>query len=613
MDAGLPPNDQFPLFITNLNERFASGQLDPQTFLLRLREQIAKQSPEGVWIHVCSEERVIEQLNRARERARQGISQPLLGVPFAVKDNIDFAGTPTTVACPAYAYTPTRSASVVQRLCDAGAIVMGKTNLDQFATGLVGTRSPYGVCRNPFDETYISGGSSSGSAVAVALGQVCFALGTDTAGSGRVPAAFNHIVGLKPTRGLISTRGVVPACQSLDCVSIFALHCADVQTVLSIADAFDAEDPYSRPALELPAQAGINLTKLRFGVLPADQREFFDDPNMPSLYAKSVETMKSAGHIAVEIDSSPFAEVAAMLYAGPWVAERYVVAGPLIESQPEALLPVTRSILSRGKGISAAQTFQAFYKLHELRQRAVKELTKVDVLLLPTAGTVFKIDPVLADPIATNDKLGRYTNFANLLDLCVLAVPAGFNRDGVPLGVSFAAMAGQDIDLLKVGDAFHRATQLGAGISKAPLPAPAKPNPSPAAGLVRVAVVGAHLSGMPLNWQLTDRDARLVRATRTAPVYQFFALPNTTPPKPGLVHTGGKPGHSIELEVWEMPVSHYGSFVALIGSPLGIGTVHLEDGSTVQGFVCESFAVSGATDISHFGGWRAYIASLRKS
>lgn len=430
-----------------------NAQADPSPAIRQLAERIEKESPPGVWICRCPADHLEAQLKRIIERKRQGLPQPLFGVPFAIKDNIDLAGIPTTAACPAFSYTPQRSATVVQRLCDAGAIAMGKTNLDQFATGLVGTRSPYGICRNSFNPEYISGGSSSGSAVAVAKGWVSFSLGTDTAGSGRVPATFNNLVGLKPTRGLVSCRGVVPACQSLDCVSVFAHNCRDARTVLDIIEGFDADDPYSRRRDEIILSS---TSQKRFGVPRRDQLQFFGDQEAESLYRNSIESLKSLGFASVEIDFDPFIQTANMLYSGPWVAERYLVIRELLEKNPEAVLSITRQIISRGREISAADTFAAMHKLGLLRHAANREMAKIDFLLLPTAGTIYTVDQVQADPIQLNTNLGYYTNFVNLLDLCALAVPAGFKKVGVPLGVTLIAPAGCEELLLNAGDALHQ-------------------------------------------------------------------------------------------------------------------------------------------------------------
>jgi allophanate hydrolase len=483
-----------------------------------------------------------------------------------VKDNIDVEGAPTTAACPAYCYTPERSATAVRRLTDAGAIPIGKTNLDQFATGLVGTRSPYGACRNTFDPRYISGGSSSGSAVAVAAGIVPFSLGTDTAGSGRVPAMFNNLVGLKPTRGLVSTAGVVPACRTLDCVSVFALTCADALAVLRVMEGNDEADPFSRkPAAGRGASHGPFPRPFRFGIPAADQLEFFGDAETAEHFSAAVERLKSIGGAPSMIDYRPFHETAELLYGGPWVAERYWVARQILSENPDSLLPVTRQIIEGAQRWSAVDTFDALYRLEALRRRSEGEWAKMDVLLLPTAGTIYTIEQVQADPVRLNSNLGRYTNFVNLLDLCAVAVPNAFRADGLPTGVTLMASAGQDGAVVELADAFHRATALPLGATGRARPDNAdvvRVPPAAAASpdRVRLAVVGAHLSGQPLNHQLTSRAASLVRACRTSPHYRLFALPGTTPAKPGLVHVfPDERGGAIEVEVWEMSPAAFGS------------------------------------------------------
>jgi allophanate hydrolase len=595
------------LNLTTLSQRYQSGELDPHQVLEDVLARIDRYPQTAIWIERFSAQEIRSQLDAALRRKAAGIAQPLLGIPFAIKDNIDMAGHRTTAACPAFGYVPQKSATVVQRLCDAGAIAVGKTNLDQFATGLVGTRSPYGVVKNPFDARYISGGSSSGSAVAVAAGLVSFALATDTAGSGRVPAALNNIVGLKPSCGLISTAGAVPACKSLDCIAVLALTCEDAQAVMQIAQSPDAADPYSRAAKDFSAVSAFPQSRFRFGVPAESELHFFGNSEMAAIYRASIERMRALGGTGVEIDYRPFSQAAALLYGGPWVAERYIVARDLMESQPDALLPIIRSILGGAANITAAETFEAIYKLQSFRQLAKAEWAKMDLLLLPTTGTTYTIAEVEAEPISLNVNLGYYTNFVNLLDLCAVAVPGGFQSNGLPAGVSLIAPAGSDQSLWNIADALHRSLKVGTGVGKNPIPQSRRPIMSTTQKLAKLAVVGAHLSGMPLNHQLTDIGAVLVRKAKTAPCYRLFALPGTVPPKPGLVRVSDPTGVAIELEVWEMSLEAFGGFVAAIPPPLGIGTVLLDDGQAVQAFLCESYAVEGARDISKFGGWRAFL------
>jgi allophanate hydrolase len=592
----------YSLDLVSLTAEYDSGRLTPEDVIGEVHARIAATGERPVWITLLGEE-------EARFRARSVRRGPLYGIPFAVKDNIDVAGLPTTCACPEFAYVPDRSATVVERLEAAGAIVIGKTNMDQFATGLVGTRSPFGIPSSVFSAEHISGGSSSGSAVAVAGGLVSFALGTDTAGSGRVPAAFNNIVGLKPTKGLISTKGVVPACRTQDAVSIFVSAVGDASAILSVAAGYDPGDPYSRRADLQPDGAALPQ-RFRFGV-PAGGLEFFGDQAAAALYKDAVARLTSLGGQGVAIDFAPFREAASLLYAGPWVAERLAAIHDFALSHPTAMHEVVREIICGTDKIDVVSAFKAFYALAELTRAAEDEWSKMDVLLLPTAPTIYRIEEVLADPVRLNSNLGIYTNFVNLMDLSALAVPAGFRPDGLPFGVTLIARAFEEGKLTALGDRLHRALQ-GATMGAGGVPLPESSVVAPAQGPepYRVAVVGAHLTGQPLNAQLVERRARLVETTRTAAGYSFYALPGTVPPKPGLVFDGkGKGG--IEVEVWEMDAAGFGSFVSLIPAPLGIGTVRLADGSAVKGFLCEAYAVGGAEDITAFGGWRAWLGRAK--
>jgi allophanate hydrolase len=536
-------------------------------------------------------------LARAREidaRITAGERLALAGVPFAVKDNIDVAGLPTTAACAAFAYRPTVSAEVVRRLEAAGAVMMGKTNLDQFATGLVGTRSPYGAPACVFNRAYVSGGSSSGSAVAVGAGLVGFALGTDTAGSGRVPAAFNNLVGLKPTKGRWSTSGVIPACRSLDCVTVFAADVAGAALVDSVAAGFDPADPYARrdppPAPPIPP-------RFRVGLPRPDQRIFLGDLQSAALFDSAVERVRAMGGEPVEVDIGPFLEAAKLLYAGPWVAERTAAVESLLESNPGAIHPVVRAILQGGRAYSAVDAFRGLYQMQGYARLAEQLWDGVDVLLLPTAPTIYRLAELAAEPVALNANLGLYTNFVNLLDMSAIALPAGFRDNATGFGVTLVGPAFADAALLDLARRYEEI---------APMP---QAPPLDLAGrleTVKLAVVGAHLAGMPLHWQLTSREARLVARTRTAPSYRLYAMANSTPPKPALIHAGE--GAAIEVEVYELPVEQFGSFVVEVPAPLAIGTVTLEDGSQVKGFVAEPRALEGAEDITALGGWRAFIA-----
>jgi allophanate hydrolase len=530
---------------------------------------------------------------------------PLAGLRFAVKDNIDVAGWFTTAGCEAFAYRPGAHATVVQRLLDAGASLVGKTNLDQFACGLNGTRSPFGAVPNAFDPAYVSGGSSSGSAHVVATGQVDFALGTDTAGSGRVPAGLNNIVGLKPSRGLISAHGVVPAAQSVDCVSIFAGSVGLAARVLQVAMQFDPLDPYSR-TLTMATQP--LPPRFRFGV--PSRREFFGDAQAQAAFEDALRRLEALGGVPVPVDYAPLAEAASLLYESALVAERYVAVRGFFDAHEAEVIEPVRSIIAQGRCYSAADLYEAQSRLRALAQRAEPMWQAIDVLVVPTAPTHYTIAQMQADPVALNRNLGMYTNFVNLLDYAALAVPSALRPDGLPFGITLVGPCASDWQLAELGQRYHLATGLGHGATGSPLGAPAAIPGLQAPAVVRVAVVGAHLSGMPLNTQLRERGAWLVREARTAPDYRLFALPGSVPPKPGLLRIAPGAGHAIALEIWEMPLAHYGSFVALIPPPLGIGTLVLEDGSRVQGFLCEPQDLAQAPDVSAFGGWRAYIASL---
>ena len=526
--------------------------------------------------------------------------KPLYGVPFVVKDNIDVAGLATTAACPAFAYRPGKSAFVVERLERAGAIVIGKTNLDQFATGLVGVRSPYGIPRNALRADLIPGGSSSGSATAVGAGLVPFSLGTDTAGSGRVPAAFNGIVGLKPSLGALSASGVVPACRTLDTVSIFALNVADAFAVFEATCAFDEKDAYCRP-FPPPALSALP-GGIRLGVPRADQRPFFDDKDAATAFSQDLALAQSLGARIVEFDFEPFAEVARALYEGPWVAERYAAVKSLIESHPEALHPVTRAIIEGARKFDAVAAFEAFYRLADQKRKTSRVWSEFDAMLVPTAPRPYTIAEVEADPIRLNSRLGTYTNFVNLLDLCAIAVPSSLRADGLPSSVTLIAPAGADGLIAAVAAAI----QARSGVSASQPPQAKSPSRS---DRIEIAVVGAHLLGLPLNRELIELGASFSREVETTPDYRLFALTGSNPAKPGLLRVGEGAGAAIKAELWTLDPAGFGAFVAKIPAPLGIGTIRLKDGGSVKGFLVEAEAVKAAEDISRFGGWRAYLAA----
>jgi allophanate hydrolase len=582
-----------------------AGTMSPVQTIARSYQRIRDRNDPAVFISLRDERSAIAEAEALA--AKDPATLPLYGVPVAVKDNIDVAGLPTTAACPAFAYSPARDATSVARLRAAGAIVIGKTNLDQFATGLVGVRSPHGVPKNPIREDLIPGGSSSGSAVAVSAGLVPLALGTDTAGSGRVPAMLNNIVGLKPSLGLISTSGVVPACRTLDCVSIFALTADDAMAALEVMAGHDTADPYSRRRTLAPLTAFP--ADLRLGVPRNGQLIFFGDKASEQAYGDALDRWAALGATLTEFDLEPFYETARLLYEGPWVAERYLVIRDLLASSPEAIHPVTREITLAGARLTAADTFKALYQLQTLRAISERTFAELDAIVLPTAPTVYSTAQVLANPLELNSRLGTYTNFVNLLDLCGLAVPASIRADGAPFGITLLAPGGRDAELASIGRVFHAQTGLGVGSRHVAQPPLATPPATLGSDEIAVAVVGAHLSGMALNGELTGLGGRLLGTAKTAPDYRLYAL-NTTPAKPGMLRIEAGAGVAIELEVWALSAEAFGKFVAAIPPPLSIGTVRLADGRMVKGFIVEAADVSHARDISSFGGWRAYAAGL---
>jgi allophanate hydrolase len=569
---------------SELRERYAAGET-PCHVIAEIHQKIIAWNDSALFLHLPEKGDLLEIARRVETMPRD---LPLWGIPFVVKDNLDVAGWPTTAACPDFSYVPESDAEVVRLLREAGAIPLGKANLDQFATGLVGTRSPYGIPRNAVAPGFLPGGSSSGSASALAAGLCAFSLGTDTAGSGRVPAAFQELIGWKPSRGLLSTRGVVPACRSLDCVSVFATSAQDAAEVLRVAGVYDPADVFSRTLV----QASALPESFRFGV--PETMDFAGDPDAPGLFRAAVEKLVALGGQAVAIDLTPFTDAAKLLYEGPWVAERWAAVGEFVEAHPEAIFPVTKTILSGSRSWDAAATFRAHYRLRELARQTEPVWEHIDLMLLPTTPRLYTVAENLADPIVTNSILGRYTNFMNLLDLSAVAVPAGRARSGTaPWGVTLAAPAGHDLALLGL------AAQWCGESDAIPCPIEAK---------VPIAVCGAHMEGLALHGQLTDRKARLLQRTTTAPCYRLFAMPGngTLPPRPALIHEE-LDGAAIAVEVWELERAAFGDFVSHIPAPLGIGKVTLADGSEVPGFIAEPRARHGAEEITSFGGWRAWL------
>jgi allophanate hydrolase len=596
----VPPFPTIPL----LHAAYAAG-LDPRTVVAESYRRLAAVGDPGIFLALVPEGEALAEA--AALPPFDPASQPLWGVPFAVKDNIDVAGLPTTAACRDFAYTPAETAPAVTRLLAAGAVLIGKTNLDQFATGLVGLRTPYPVPRNAIDPAYVPGGSSSGSAVAVAHGIVSFALGTDTAGSGRVPAALNNVVGLKPSLGAVSSRGMLPACRTLDTLSVFAGTVADADAAFRVMLGPDKTDPWARALPVPPAPAGLP-PGLRLGLPDAASLRFGGDGLSEVAFAATAADLEALTGAAVSVDLSPMFAVAGLLYDGPWVAERYAAIRLVMETRPGILHPTTRAVIGAAERYSAADAFAGLYRLAELRQEADAVWDRIDVLAVPTYPRPQTRAAVEADPVGPNSELGTYTNFVNLLDWCALAVPGRPRADGFPAGITLLAPRGSDGLLAALGARLHAASAGRIGAGTAPVPA-AKPGPAWARpGEIELAVVGAHLSGLPLNRELAGRGARYLRSIKTEPDYRLYALPGGPPQRPGLLRVAPGEGGAIETEVWALPPAAFGTFVAGIPAPLGIGTLRLADGTAPKGFLVEAAGVAGATDITRFGGWRSYMA-----
>ncbi|MDP4611185.1 MAG: allophanate hydrolase [Opitutales bacterium] len=569
------------LDIETLLDAYKRQVVSPRTLIEALCERSKSINNPNIWIHkLCAEE--LEPYLQKLESSDPD-SLPLYGIPFAIKDNIDLAGVPTTAACPAYAFTPEVSAPVVQQLIDAGAIPIGKTNLDQFATGLVGVRSPYGVPRNPIAPDRVPGGSSSGSAVALSEQLVSFSLGTDTAGSGRVPAMFNKLWGVKPSRGRLSTSGLVPACRTLDCISIFALNASDSQKLLRIAEGYDAADAYSQPTRDVALP-----DSKRLGIPKAEQLMFFSEVDYQPVWLQAVEDLKAKGWEVVEVDFEPFLKAARLLYEGPWVSERYTALEDFLKTNAADFFPATRSITSGGADHSARDAFAATYKLAALKRESEAAWKGLAAIVTPTAGGFPTLADLAADPIGPNSKLGYYTNFMNLLDLCAVAVPAGETQSGLPFGITWIAPRDTDKSLIEIADKGPHAERLNDTLS--------------------LLLFGAHMSGLPLNEQVLGLGAEFVGEVQIAPLYKMVYLPEPAPHRPGIVRVGDG-GLSITAEEWRFPKAALGEFLASIQQPLGLGQIELKDGRKVHGFLCEASAADSAQDISDTGGWRAFLAS----
>ena len=580
-----------PLTIDTFRQAYRSGTATIRSVVQEIRDKITADDDPAIFIHLLDEADLEPYLKSLEDQSPESL--PLYGIPFVIKDNIDLAGVPTTAACPDYAYTPKKSSFVVDRLIKAGAIPLGKTNLDQFATGLVGVRSPYGIPKNPVNPGYLPGGSSSGSAVAVAHGYAVFSLGTDTAGSGRVPAAFNELIGLKPSRGLLSNTGVVPACRSLDCISIFTNHVEDARQILEIATAPDLKDSYSREWKGDFARTKRN--RIKIGVPKQEDLEFFGNKAHRDRFQAYIAEMESREDVELKtISFAPFVEAANLLYHGPWIAERDAAVGDFIKKNPESAHPITRKIIESATGLTATDAFRAFYRLQELKKKADAILQGLDCILTPTTGTHYTVEAALEDPVETNTRLGYYTNFMNLLDYSAIAIPAGRTAQGLAFGVTLFSQAFQDRILLDI------ASRLRGEVCSSIKTDEKKE-------LMEIAVCGAHMKGLPLNHQLLELSATFSRSVSTAPSYRFYCLEYKTPIRPGLVRSVG--GSSIDMEIWNLPKRNVGAFLSMIQEPLGLGSIETIDGKWVYGFLCEAHAVENSPDITSFGDWRSYLES----
>ena len=594
-----------PLTLPSLRNAYADG-VGPETIIEQVYARISEVNDDAIFITLRDKDDVLAEVLAL---GAYDPEKPLWGVPYAVKDNIDVAGLPTTAACPTWRYHATEDAFVVAQLRAAGAIVIGKTNLDQFATGLVGVRSPYGTPRNALDPEIVPGGSSSGSGVAVAQGIVSFALGTDTAGSGRVPAALNNVVGLKPSLGAWSARGSVPACRSVETISIFALTVEDAYSVYRTGAVFDPQDAYAKE-IRAPALA-VAPSGLRIGYPNADSIRFFGDETQAASFSAALARLEKAAHHLLPIDFSPLYAIAEMLYQGAWVAERHTVIEELLATSPEAVLPITAKIIRHAETLSATDAFRGFYRLKELTRAVEPTLTALDILCVPTIPTFYSLADVAADPITPNSNLGTYTNFANLLDMCGLAVPLPPRADGRPGSATLLAPSGKDALLASVSACLEMTGTRSLGATDWDRPDRTRPADLPE-GFAKVAVCGAHMSGLPLNPQLTSRGGYLLETTTSAPSYSFHALPGGGVKRPGMVRTTSPQAKGITIEVWALPMDRLGSFLTGIPAPLGLGKVELASGEWVTGFICETAGIVGGEDITEIGDWRRYLARLEE-
>jgi len=591
-----------PFTISALHAAYADG-VTPDQIVTECFRRIDDVNDAGIFIHRMTIDACLAAAQSLGDFDAQ--NKPLWGVPFVIKDNIDAAGAPTTAGCPAFAYDAADDAFVVAQLREAGAILIGKANLDQFATGLVGVRSPYQPPKNAVDPMIVPGGSSSGSAVAVGHGFATFSLGTDTAGSGRVPAALNNIVGLKPSLGALSATGVVPACRTLDTISIFALTVEDAYAAFLVAQAYDEQDSQSKH-FSFPPLSALPPS-LKVGIPSSDTIEFFGDAIQSASFYNSIETLKSLGATIVEMDFQPFYDVAQLLYEGSWVAERHAVIEHLLKSDPNSVHPVTTQIVSKAVNFSATDAFRDQYKVADLKRAVEPIMATIDLLCVPTIPTFYSVDDLARDPVQPNSNFGTYTNFVNLLDMCGIAVPTATRSDGRPGNVTLLAGAGKDGFIASIASHIHQKSNVNLGATSCPLTCLPAASVAPAEDEMKVLVCGAHMSGLPLNYQLTDLGARFLKQAQTNDDYTMFSLAGDLPARPGLVRANR--GRKIEVEIWAIPKTSFGAFISQIPAPLGIGTVTLDDGEQVKGFICENMGLKNATDITHFGGWRNFLTA----
>ncbi|KMW59958.1 Allophanate hydrolase [Candidatus Rhodobacter oscarellae] len=592
------------LTLTSLRAAYAGG-LSPTEVVDQVYQRIAEVDDPNIFLCLFDQDDLRAE---AKALGAYDAAKPLWGVPFAIKDNIDAAGKVTTAACPAFAFEADEDAFVVAQLRAAGALLIGKTNLDQFATGLVGIRTPYGAPKNAVDPEIVPGGSSGGSGVSVAHGIVSFALGTDTAGSGRVPAALNNIVGLKPTLGSLSATGLVPACRTLDTISIFALTVEDAYTAFAAAAAYDEADSYSKD-ISTPALTQVNAPLI--GVPTPDSRRFFGDDVQAQSFEATLDLLRAEGAVIREVDFTPLYDVADMLYEGAWVAERYAAIEDLMVNHPQDLHPVTRQIIGAAEKLSAADAFKGIYRLSDLIRQAEPSLAGLDMLCVPTIPTFYSVADLEVDPVGPNSRFGTYTNFVNLMDMCGIAVPTPARSDGRPGSITLLAKAGEDAKIAAYASKIEAAGDRSLGATGWARPKTKLPKAAPQEDMIEVAVCGAHMSGLPLNGDLTTRGAEFVRKDATSSDYAFYALEGGGVARPGLLRVEAGQGAQVALEIWRMPSSQFGSFIATIPQPLGIGTLNLADGAQVQGFLCEATATKGARDISELGDWRRYLEAER--